>query len=314
MSDLVTTFPEAKIIDLERVQLEVFSAGSGRPIVLCHGWPEHAFSWRYQIQPLVDAGYHVIVPNQRGYGRSSKPENVTDYDITHLTDDLAALLDHYGYDEALFTGHDWGAIVVWNMAMLQSARVSGVINLSVPFMARGTSEWVGFWEEMLGGDFYIVHFNRQPGVADAAFAANCENFLRNLYRTEQWLEAPAELSGNPMIAIAEHPGMPGRLMMSEAELKVFVDAFQHAGFTGGLNWYRNFSRNWEIIGQYEQRIKQPTLMIHGQYDMVPASPDLKTYVPNAEVHTLPCGHWIQQEQPAATNELMLNWLARHYPA
>ena len=100
------TFPEPTQIDVNGVTLEVFSAGEGKPLVLCHGWPEHAFSWRYQVQPLVDAGYHVIVPNQRGYGNSSRPSEVTQYDIHHLTGDLVALLDHYGYEDAVFVGHD----------------------------------------------------------------------------------------------------------------------------------------------------------------------------------------------------------------
>ena len=131
-------FPQPQMIAVNGVTLEVFTAGTGKPIVLCHGWPEHAFSWRHQIQPLVDAGYHVIVPNQRGYGHSSKPAAVTDYAIEFLTGDLIALLDHFGYDDACFVGHDWGAIVVWNLAMMYRERVSRVINLSVPFMERVT--------------------------------------------------------------------------------------------------------------------------------------------------------------------------------
>ena len=306
-------FPTAQTIASNGIELEVFHAGSGKPILLCHGWPEHAFSWRHQIQPLVDAGYHVIAPNQRGYGHSSKPAEVTDYDITHLTGDLAGLLDHFGYDEALFVGHDWGAIVVWNMAMMQRERVSGVINLSVPFMERGATEWVGFWESQLGGDFYIVHFNRQPGVADAVFDANRERLLRNLYRTRQWLSPPMELSGMPMIAMAQMDDVPGETFMSDDELQVFSDAFAHSGFTGGINWYRNFSRNWEIIGEYEQHIYQPTLMIYGDHDMVPPSPTLDQIVDDLTVVNLPCGHWIQQECPQETTTAMLQWLQEKYP-
>ena len=140
------SFPAPEIISTNGIDLEVFSAGSGPPVILCHGWPEHAFSWRHQIEPLVRAGYHVIAPNQRGYGHSARPPEVEAYAIEHLTADLAGLLDHYGYEQALFVGHDWGAIVVWNMAMMHADRVAGVINLSVPFMTRGEREWVEFWE------------------------------------------------------------------------------------------------------------------------------------------------------------------------
>ncbi len=308
-------FPESTRVNTNGIELEVFASGQGKPVVLCHGWPEHAYSWRHQIEPLTNAGYHVIAPNQRGYGHSTKPDAVTEYDINHLTGDLCGLLDHYGYDDAVFVGHDWGAIVVWNLAMMHPDRVSGVINLSVPFMERGPAEWVGFWEQALGGDFYIVHFNRQPGVADAAFAENCENFLRNLYRTNQWNHPPPELPpGMPMIGMAQLESMPGDPLMSDEELKVFVDAFNHAGFTGGINWYRNFSRNWEIIGEYEQTITQPALMIYGEYDMVPASDTLSDHVADLETVSFPCGHWIQQERPDETNTAILDWLSRRYPA
>ncbi len=309
------TFPAAEMIDTNGVTLEVFHAGAGHPVVLCHGWPEHAFSWRHQIAPLVDAGYHVIVPNQRGYGRSSRPADVEDYAIEHLTGDLAGLLDHFGYEQALFVGHDWGAIVVWNMAMMHADRVAGVVNLSVPFMTRGEQEWVSFWESQLGGDFYIVHFNRQPGVADAVFDANPRQFLQNLYRTNQWQHPAPDLGpGMAMINIAQSTTMPGDPLMSEAELDVFVTAFETSGFTGGINWYRNFTRNWHTVGAYPQQVNQPTLMIYGEYDMVPASATLANHAPSLTEVQLPCGHWIQQEQPEATNRAILEWAAEHYPA
>lgn len=309
-------FPKPQMIPLSNVELEVFSAGAhhNQPLVLCHGWPEHAYSWRHQVDALVAAGYHVIMPNQRGYGHSSRPAAIEDYAIEHLTGDLVELIQHYGYEEAVFVGHDWGAIVVWNLAMMHRERVSGVVNMSVPFMERGPTEWVKFWEQMLGGDFYIVHFNRQFGVADEVFATHTENFLRNMYRTNQWQHPAPELEGMAMIAMALGDTMPGDPMMSDEELQVFLDAFAHSGFTGGINWYRNFDRNWATIGAYEQRITQPTLMIYGDYDMVPKSETLDTFVDDLTTHSLPCGHWIQQEQPEKTTQLMLDWLSERFPA
>ena len=312
---MVIQFPEPTRIHTNGIELEVFSAGTGRPVVLCHGWPEHAYSWRHQFEPLVDAGYHVIVPNQRGYGHSDAPADVASYDIHHLSADLTGLLDHFGYDNAVFVGHDWGAIVVWNLATLFPDRVHGVVNLSVPFRERGEAEWVGKWEKILGGDFYIVHFNRQPGVADAAFAENPRKFLHNLYRTRQWLEPQPNLGpGMALINLARSDEPRGEPLMSDAELNVFVRAFEHSGFTGGINWYRNFTRNWETTDNVEQLVRQPTLMIHGKYDIVGQSENLKEIVPTVELHTLECGHWIQQERPTETNDLILSWLARHYPA
>ncbi len=208
---------------------------------------------------------------------------------SQLTGDLVGLLDHYGYEKALFVGHDWGAIVVWAMAVMHPNRVAGVINLSVPFLDRGTSEWVGIWEKLLGPDFYIVHFNRKPGVADAAFAKDPKNLLRNLYRTGQWNDPPPTAEPRPgmaMVNLVEEQNPRGRLMMSEAELDVFAKAFTAGGFTGPINWYRNFTRNWKTLGDFPQKVACNALMIHGKYDMVQASDRLTQFVPNVEVETL----------------------------
>ncbi len=308
-------FPKPEMLETNGIELEVYQAGvGGVPIVLCHGWPEHAYSWRHQIPALVEAGYHCIVPNQRGYGASAKPEDVNTYDIHHLTDDLNGLLDTLAIEKAVFVGHDWGAIVVWNHALLNPDRVVAVANLSVPFMVRAQNDPVATWEQMLGQEFYIVHFNRQPGVAAAAFEKNPRLFLSNLYRTKQWLESAdrSEPVGSPIIRMAEIENNRGELLMSDKELDVFVTAFEKGGFAAPCNWYRNFTRNWETTESVVQEVNCPSLMIYGKYDMVPDT-DMTPYVKDLETHTLECGHWIQQEQPVKTNELLVEWLSRKAP-
>ncbi|MEU6153419.1 alpha/beta hydrolase [Actinosynnema sp. NPDC047251] len=278
----------------------------GNPIVLCHGWPEHAFSWRYQVPVLAAAGYHVIVPNQRGYGNSSRPAEVTDYDIEHLTGDLVALLDHYGYEKATFVGHDWGANVVWGLTLLHPTRVDKVINLSLPYPERGETPWIEFMEQVLGGDFYFVHFNRQPGVADAVFDQNTSRFLRNLYRKNEPARAPQP--GMALIDLARAEAPLGEPLMSDGELAVFVSAFESTGFTGSVNWYRNLDRNWHLLADADPIIHQPVLMIYGDRDMVAKSANLAEFVPGVEVVSLDSGHWIQQEKPEETNQAILKWL------
>ena len=299
-------FPSPTMIACNGIELEVFQAGQGGiPLVLCHGWPELAYSWRYQIEHLVNAGYHCIIPNQ-----SSKPTAVDAYDIFHLTNDQNALLDALGIEKAIYVGHDWGAIMLWQHALLNPQRVIALANLSVPFRGREPSEPVAFWEKMLGSDFYLVHFNRQPDMAARSFESNPERTLRNLYRSKHWLDTesrPAE--GFNIINAAKIDYNRGELMLSEEDLKVFVDAFKESGFVAPCNWYRNFTRNWELTADIEQRITQPALMIYGDYDMVPKV-DMSAKVADLEVHSLPCGHWIQQEQPEATNEILLDWLER----
>ncbi|PWQ93113.1 alpha/beta fold hydrolase [Leucothrix arctica] len=302
-------FPKPTLIAVNDVQLEVFEAGQqnkGNPIVLCHGWPEHAFSWRFQMQTLAAAGYHVIVPNQRGYGNSSCPTEVTAYDIEHLSGDLIALLDHFGYEKAIFIGHDWGAAVVWGLTLLHPARVDKVINLALPYQARGEMPWIEMMETVFGGDFYFVHFNRQVGVADAVLNENTFQFLRNLYRKNEPLKAPEP--GMAMINLARAEVALGESIMSDNELAVFVSAFESTGFTGSINWYRNLDRNWHLLGDVNPIIQQPTLMIYGDRDMIPKSETLTEFVPNVDVVSLDCGHWIQQEKPEETNQAILNWL------
>jgi pimeloyl-ACP methyl ester carboxylesterase len=304
-----TDFPKPNLISVNGVELEVFEAGRqnvGKPIVLCHGWPEHAFSWRHQLPALVEAGYHVIIPNQRGYGNSSSPTEVTDFDIEHLAGDLVALLDYYEYEDAIFIGHDWGAMVVWWLTLLHPNRVNSVITLSVPYQERGDRPWIEWMEEIFGGDYYFVHFNRQPGVADAVLNENTFQFLRNMFRKNEPYREPEP--GMAMINLARAETPLGEPIMSDDELAVFVSSFESTGFTGSINWYRNLDRNWHILADLNPIIHKPTLMIYGDRDVVPKFERLSEFVPDVEEVNLDCGHWIQQEKPEETTRAIIKWL------
>lgn len=244
----LTDFPQPTLIAVNEVELEVFEAGKqnvGKPIVLCHGFPEHAYSWRHQIPALVATGYHVIVPNQRGYGNSFCPTEVTQYDIEHLTGDLVALLDHYGYENATFVGHDWGANVVWILSLLHPKRVNKIINLSLPYQERWEKPWIESMEAMFGEDSYFVYFNRHPGLADDILAENTYQFLRNLYRKN--IPATLPEPGMYLINLAKTEKPLGDPIMNESDLAVFASAFESSTFTGAINWYRNLDRNWYIL-------------------------------------------------------------------
>ena len=308
-----TGFPKPTLIAVNDIELEVFEAGqqnAGKPIMLCHGWPEHAFSWRYQVPALVEAGYHVIVPNQRGYGNSSRPTVVTDYDIEHLCGDLIALLDHYGYEDATFVGHDWGANIVWCLALLHPDRVNGIIALALPYQLRGEMPWIESMEAFFGSDYYFVHFNRQLGVADAILDQNAAQFLRNMFRKNVTQKVPEP--GMAMINLAKAEEPLGEPVMSDSELAVFVSAFESSGFTGSINWYRNLDRNWHLLANANPIIQQPALMIYGNQDVIPKFEGLSAFVPKVEEASLDCGHWIQQELPEETNQVILKWLEEQY--
>jgi pimeloyl-ACP methyl ester carboxylesterase len=284
------------------VELSVLDEGEGPLVVLCHGFPELAYSWRHQVPALVDAGYRVLAPDMRGYGRSSVPADVDAYDVISLCSDMVGLLDDAGEPDAVFVGHDWGANVTWWLAAIHPERVRAVAGLSVPFVPRAPAAPIPIMRSHLGEDFYIVWF-QEPGVADEALARDVR---RTLTTSRQWTAQWAEEDRHPP-RLAE--------WLSEEDLQVYVDAFERTGFTGGLNWYRNIDRNWELTAPYgERRIEQPALFLTGELDLVrnfmPAEAmdgwvtDLRSsvIVPGA-------GHWVQQQSPGEVNAALLGFLA-----
>ena len=284
------------------IELSVVEAGEGPLVVLCHGFPELAFSWRRQIPALVAAGYRVLAPDMRGYGGSSAPERIEDYDVLTLCADMTGLLDALGEERAVFVGHDWGANVTWNLALVHPERVRAVAGLSVPYVPRAPAPPIEIMRANLGEDFYIVWF-QQPGVADAALA---DDVRRTLTTSRQWTSAWAAETGRP-------PQRPQWL--SEQDLEVYVQAFTRTGFTGGLNYYRNIDRNWELLAPYGERtIGQPAMFLTGERDLVRNFMPVEAmdgWVGDLRVSTIVpgAGHWVQQEAPAAVNAALLDFLA-----
>jgi pimeloyl-ACP methyl ester carboxylesterase len=322
--------PKVQYADTNGIRLAYYEAGPRRgvPIILCHGFPELAFSWRHQLQALGDAGRWVIAPDQRGYGLSDRPEAVEAYDIDHLTGDMAGLLDHLGADKAIFCGHDWGGIVVWQMPSRHPGRVAGVIGLNTPFMPRAPADPIEIMRHRFGEEMYIVHFQK-PGEADAALARDVAKAMDYFMRRPLPGPPPAGAglaeraegdSTFPLIKILEayDPAFdPRERFLSSEEMAGFVDTFQRTGFTGGINWYRNFTRNWRNAEGIVDKVSQPALMIMAEKDAVlpPAAADgMEAFVPDLEkVLIKDSGHWTQQEQPEAVNRAMIDWLDRRFP-
>jgi pimeloyl-ACP methyl ester carboxylesterase len=283
------------------IELNVVEQGEGPLVVLCHGFPELAFSWRHQLPALAEAGYRVLAPDMRGFGRSSAPREIAAYDVVTLCEDMCGLLDWAGEQSAMFVGHDWGANVTWWMSLLHAERVRAVAGLSVPFVPRAPAAPMPIMRRHLGEDFYIVWFQR-PGVADAALGSDVR---RTLTTSRQWTAQWAEEDG---------PAREPAPWLSEDELAVYVEAFERTGFTGGLNWYRNIDRNWELTaGVGERRIEQPALFLTGELDPVrrfmPAEA-MNGWVSDlrAEIVVPGAGHWVQQQEPAAVNAALLEFL------
>jgi pimeloyl-ACP methyl ester carboxylesterase len=158
-------------VNTNGIRLKVVAYGEGPLVVLCHGFPELGFSWRHQVFDLARAGYRVIAPDMRGYGGSSRPEDPQAYDILTLAGDLTGLLDELSQGQAVFIGHDWGANVVWNLALAHPDRVRAVAGLSVPISPRPPVPPVAVLRHRFGDDFYIAWF-QEPGIADPILNQN----------------------------------------------------------------------------------------------------------------------------------------------
>jgi pimeloyl-ACP methyl ester carboxylesterase len=317
-------------IAVNGVELVVQEAGDrGNPtVVLSHGFPELAHSWRHQLQPLVDAGFHVLAPDQRGYGHSSAPTKVTAYGIEQLTGDLFGLLDHVGKQDAVFVGHDWGALVVWECARLRPERVRAVVGVSVPYV-----EWPGPPTQlmrMVYGDrfFYILYF-QQEGPPEAELGADPRRTMANvLYGASgepmAGREMPTELPPMEgtgfltMMTDAPAPPFEGPegTWLTAADLDVYAAEFAHSGFFGPVSWYRNLDANSAVVaGLGADRLTMPSYFITGDADVVrlmdPTGPErMRNLLPDYRGETIipGAGHWVQQETPQAFNAALLGFL------
>ena len=319
-------FPTALVVRTNGIDMAVHEAGpaNGVPVVLCHGFPELAFSWRHQLPALGDAGYRAIAPDQRGYGGSSCPETITDYDMEHLTADLAGLLDALGIEKAVFCGHDWGGAVVWAMPLYHPDRVAGVIGVNTPFLPRSPIDPIAILRARFGEDMYIVAFQRLR-EADRILAQDVERTFRFFMRRgvttgQRHAKRPLEEHNLELLRAlqSEETSWRGEVFLDSDEINVLIETYKRTGFTGGINWYRNISRNWEFSARFEPRVAAPSLMIMAEHDVVlrPAMADgMERLVPDLEkVLIRDCGHWTQQEKPAETNAAILGWLTRRFPA
>lgn len=321
-------FPDPQYLTANGIRLAVYEQGAGVPVVLCHGFPELAYSWRYQMPALAAAGFRVIAPDLRGYGRSDRPPDIAAYDLQHLSADLVGLLDALEIERAVFCGHDWGGVLTWAMPWLHPTRVAGVIGVNTPLLPRPPADPVALMRQVYGERMYMVVF-QEPGVAEAVLGADVARTLRFFYR--RW-PARAEAEGGSgskptpqqraqRLALVDalqlpEDTWPGTPLLAPEDFEVYLRAFSETGFSGGLNWYRNLTRNWELTAGIEQRVEVPALMISAANDFVlpPEMADgMEAQVPDLERHVIAdCGHWTQNEQPEVLNALLTDWLRRRF--
>jgi pimeloyl-ACP methyl ester carboxylesterase len=311
-------FPEPHFIDTNGIRMAVYEQGEGPAIILLHGFPELAYSWRHQLPALAEAGYRAIAPDQRGYGRTSVPPNVADYCIEALIADVRGLLDALGLESAVFIGHDWGAILLWHMAIMAPERIEKLIILNIPYFRRPPTDPIMMMRERYGDGFYIVNF-QDSDEADRVFAEDPVHFFDVVMRHRQisrrrFDSLPPERKVVNFIRSLKQKRHFGEPLLLAEERDYFAAAFARSGFTGPINWYRNWTHNWRITAGVDPVIAIPTLFI-GAVDDVIVAPEqieaMKPLVTDLTIRMLDdCGHWSQQEKPADVNRLILDWLVQ----
>ncbi|WUN35631.1 alpha/beta hydrolase [Kitasatospora sp. NBC_00315] len=299
--------------------MHVAEAGEGPLVLLLHGFPESWYSWRHQLTALAEAGFHAVAPDQRGYGRTGGPDEVDRYSILHLVGDAVGLIRALGAEQAVLVGHDWGAPVAWNTALVRPDVVRAVVGLSVPPSPRGRLRPTEAMRRLFGESYYMLHFQQQ-GPPEAELARDPAATFRRLL-------AGAPLTGPDGLPLVPDGGgfldvfrEPAELpdWVTEADIAFLAGEFETGGFRRPLHWYRNLDRNWELTAAWDgARILRPALYVVGDKDLVvsnararEALATLTDHVPRLRgIQWLEgAGHWIQQERPKEVSEALIAFL------
>jgi pimeloyl-ACP methyl ester carboxylesterase len=310
--------PSPRTISANGIEIFLLEQGEGPLVVLCHGWPELSYSWRHQIEALAAAGFHVAAPDMRGFGRTSAPADIHACSIFDHVGDMVALVAALGEKRAIIVGHDWGAPVAWHAALFRPDVFSAVAGMSVPPPYRGRGRPLDTLRESGITNFYWQYF-QTPGVAEREFERDVDVTMRTLLG-RGFSDPSASLfieDGKGFLGdISAARPLPDWL--SEADLSYFSEAYRKSGFRGGLNWYRNIDRNWELTAPWQgAQIHQPSLFIAGSNDSVITGligakrvADMERVLPNLKQKLIidGAGHWIQQERADEVNAALIAFL------
>jgi pimeloyl-ACP methyl ester carboxylesterase len=319
--------PTHRTVEANGIRIHVAEQGSGPLVLLCHGFPESWYSWRHQLRALSAAGFHAVAPDMRGYGLTQRPVEIERYTLFHLVGDMVGVLDALGEKTAAIVGHDWGAPVAWHAALMRPDRFRAVVGLSVPYRPRGSIAPTTVMPQNDEASFYQLYF-QAPGVAEAELEADPGISLRKILYSGSG-DVPRRNPVGPSTAVGMVPRAGGFLTrmpspeklpawLTDADLDFYVQQFMQSGFRGGLNWYRNIDRNWELMAPYAgASVTVPALYMAGDLDLVVAFPrmkeviaDLARYIPQLRgTIMLPgCGHWTQQERAGEVNKAIIEFL------
>ncbi|XP_038158252.1 bifunctional epoxide hydrolase 2 [Cyprinodon tularosa] len=299
------------------VRTHYVEMGTGPPVLLCHGFPESWYSWRYQIPALAAAGFRVLALDMKGYGESTAPPDIEEYSQEQLCKDLITFMDKMSIPQVTLVGHDWGGALVWTMARYYPERIRAVASLNTPLFPPDPSAPVTEKLKALPIFDYQIYFQK-PGVAEAELEKDLERTFKIFFSSSSEAASRPALStagvcarGGLFVGLPEQ--IPRSSMLTEADLQYYVSQFRESGFRGPLNWYRNNQANWKwMCSQPTGKVLVPALMVTAGKDpvLLPAlSQGMEDLIPNlSRGHIEDCGHWTQMDKPAETNNILISWL------
>ena len=315
-----------RTVETNGIRMHVAEQGAGPLVLLCHGFPESWYSWRHQMAALADAGFRAVAPDMRGYGQTDRPAEIDQYTLLHLVGDMVGLVAALGERTAVIAGHDWGAPVAWHSALLRPDVFRGVIGLSVPYRPRGPVRPTTRMPQTADALFYQLYF-QTPGVAEAELERDVRLTIQSVLYSGSGdgphgdREVPGGVgmvprTGGFLSRMRPAPSLPSWL--TEADIDFYAGEFARTGFRGGLHWYRNIDRSWELLAPFAGAVVTvPALYVAGDRDLVVAFPGmdqviarLQSFVPRLrETIMLPgCGHWTQQERAREVSDAMVDFL------
>ncbi|MAT06040.1 MAG: epoxide hydrolase [Acidimicrobiaceae bacterium] len=312
------------VVDAAGTRLHCVEAGDGPLVLLVHGFPESWYSWRHQLPALADAGYRAVAIDVRGYGRSSKSLEVDAYRMVRHVADNVAVVAALGAETATIVGHDWGAPIAWTSALLRPEVFTAVAGLSVPYSPPSAFRPLEMMRAMAGDEEFYVEYFQEPGRAEAEIEADVRGWLLGFMFSASGDATPPDPSAGTIATIPHGARMRDRFQrpdtmprwLSDADLDVYASEFEHTGFRGALNRYRNVDRDWEDLAAWRSAsIDVPALFIGGDRDGptvwgAPAIAAFSTTLPKLHRSLIleGCGHWTQQERPDEVNDALIDFL------
>ncbi|XP_038575795.1 bifunctional epoxide hydrolase 2-like isoform X3 [Micropterus salmoides] len=299
------------------VRTHYVEMGSGPPVLLCHGFPESWYSWRYQIPAVAAAGFRVLALDMKGYGESTAPPDTEEYSQEQLCQDLITFLDKMAIPQVTLVGHDWGGVLVWTMAQYHPERVSAAASLNTPLFPADPSVTPAERLKAEPRFDYQLYFQK-PGAAEAELEKDLERtFKIFFFSSGEAAKRPAVSTAGVCARGGLFVGLPEQIprssVLTEADLQYYVSQYRERGFRRPLNWYRNGEANWRwMCSRPTAKLLMPALMVTAGKDQVllPAfSKGMEDLIPNlSRGHIEECGHWTQMERPAETNSILISWL------